>query len=165
MFNYFGFTEQLFQTLYILNTSISKEKIVCRVPCRFVKISEDRLYGLENVKIENQDIQVSSKERTMIDLLYYNKPVGGIQPAAEIFFQIVKRKKCDIKKLVEYAAKFPNVTVRKWAGVLLEKAGIAEMLLKPLARSVENTALSSLGKSRKGKLNKKWKAIINDSQE
>ena len=165
MFNYYGFTEQLFQTLYILNTSTSKEKNICRVPCKFVKISEDRMYGLENIKIENQDILVSSKERTMIDLLYFNKPVGGIRPAAEIFSQIVKRKKCDIKKLVEYAVKFPNVTVRKWTGVLLEKAGIAEVLLKPLAKSVENTAISSLGKSRKGTLNKKWKAIINDSQK
>ena len=165
MFNYYGFTEQLFQTLYILNTSISKEKIICRVPCRFVKISEDRLYGLEGVKIENQEILVSSKEKTMIDLLYFNKPVGGIQPATEIFSQIVKRKKCDIQKLVEYATKFPNVTVRKWTGVLLEKAGIAEALLKPLAKSVKNTALSSLGKSRKGKLSKKWKAIINASQQ
>ncbi|MBI4398155.1 MAG: hypothetical protein HY586_03425 [Candidatus Omnitrophica bacterium] len=165
MFNYYGFTEQLFQTLYILNTSISKEKIICRVPCRFVKISESRMYGLGAVKIEGQDIFVSSKEKTMIDLLYFNKPVGGIQPAAEIFSGIVKRKKCDIKKLVEYAVKFPNVTVRKWAGVLLENAGIAGALLKPLAGSVENTAISSLGKSRKGRLNKKWKAIINDSQK
>src|SRR3989338_1222763 len=81
MFNYYGFTEQLFQTLYILNTSISKEKIICWTPCKFVKISEDRMYGLEAVKIEGQDIFVSSKERTMIDLLYFNKPVGGIQPA------------------------------------------------------------------------------------
>lgn len=165
MFNYYGFTEQLFQTLYILNTSISKEKIICRVSCRFLKISEDRIYGLENIKIESQDVLISSKERTMIDLLYFNKPVGGIQPAAEIFSQIVKRKKCDIKKLVEYAVKFPNVTVRKWTGVLLENAGIAEALLKPLAKSVENTSLSSLGKSRKGTLNKKWKVIVNDSQQ
>lgn len=164
-FNYYGFTEQLFQTLYILNTSISKEKNICGVPCKFVKVSEGRMYGLENIKIENQDILISSKERTMVDLLYFNKPVGGIQPAAEIFSKIVNNKKCDIKKLVEYAARFQNVTVRKRVGVLLENARISEALLKPLARSVENTALSSLGKSRRGTLSKKWRAIINDSQE
>ncbi len=165
MFNYYGFTEQLFQTLYVLNTSINLERMICGAACRFVKISEDRMYGLENIKIESQDILVSSKERTMIDLFYFNKPVGGIQPAENIFSRIIKSKKCDVKKLVEYAARFPNVTVRKRVGVLLENARISEALLKPLARSVENTALSSLGKSRKGKLNKKWKAIINDSQE
>jgi len=165
MFNYYGFTEQLFQTLYILNTSISKEKIICGTPCKFVKISEDRMYGLEAVKIEGQDIFVSSKERTMIDLLYFNKPVGGIQPAENIFSRIVKSKRCDVKKLIGYAVRFPNVTVRKRVGVLLENTGISEALLKSLARSVKNTALSSLGKSRKGKLSKKWKAIINDSQQ
>ena len=165
MFNYYGFTEQLFQTLYVLNTSINLERVICGVACRFVKISEGRMYGLETIKIENQDILVGSKEKTMIDLLYFNKPVGGIQPAAKIFSEIVKRKKCDAKKLVEYAARFPNVTVRKRVGVLLENAGIAETLLKPLVRSVKNTSLSSLGKSRKGRLSKKWKVIINDSQQ
>lgn len=165
MFNYYGFTEQLFQTLYILNTSMRKEKNICGVSCKFLKILEDRMYGLETVKIEGQDIRVSSKERTMIDLLYFNKPVGGIQPAESIFSEIVKKKKCDIKKIIEYAIRFPNVTVRKRTGVLLENAGISKVLLKPLAKSVENTALSSFGKSRKGKLNKKWNAIINDSRE
>lgn len=163
MFNYYGFTEQLFQTLYVLNTAVNKEKNICRVPCKFVKISDDRMYGLETEKIEGQDIFFSSKERTMIDLLYFNNPVGGIQPAQEIFSEIVKKKKCDIEKLIEYAVKFPNVTVRKRVGVLLEKIGISEALLKPLAKSIENTALSSLGKTRKGTLNKKWKAIVNDS--
>jgi predicted transcriptional regulator of viral defense system len=165
MYNFYGFTEQLFQTLYILNTSISKEKVICGVPCKFAKISEDRMYGLEPVKIEGQDILVSSKERTMIDLLYFNKPVGGIETAVEIVSRIVTSKKCDTQKLVEYALRFPNITIRKRVGVLLEKTGIPEVLLKSLAKSVENTALSSFGKSRKGEISKKWKAIIDDSQQ
>lgn len=164
MFNYYGFTEQLFQTLYVLNTSMSKEKIICRFPCKFVKIPEGRLYGLETIKIQSTDVVISAKERTLIDLLYFNKPVGGVQPASKIFSQTVKDKKCDIKKLVAYAVRFPIVTVRKRIGVLLENAGIAGALLKPLAKSVENTAISSLGTSREGRLNKKWKVIINDSQ-
>lgn len=165
MFNYYGFTEQLFQTLYVLNTSIRKEKNICGIPCKFLKILEDRMYGLETVKIEGQDIRVSSKERTMIDLLYFNKPVGGIQAAEDIFSELVSKKKCDIEKLIEYAVRFPNVTVRKRTGVLLENAGIPDALLKPLAKSVEDTALSSLGKTRKGTLNKKWRAIVSDSRE
>lgn len=165
MFNYYGFTEQLFQTLYILNTSMSKEKIICGLPCKFVKIANSRLYGLETINIQGRDAVISSKERTLIDLLYFNKPVGGIQPASNIFSQRIKDKKCDIRKLVEYAARFPIVTVRKRIGVLLEKAGTPQALLRPLARSVQNTAISSLGKSRKGRLDKKWNVIIDDSQQ
>lgn len=165
MFNFYGFTEQLFQTLYVLNTSIRKEKNICGVSCKFLKILEDRMYGLETVKIEGQDIRVSSKERTMIDLLYFNKPVGGIQPAEDIFSELVSKNKCDIKKLIECAVRFPNVTVRKRVGVLLEKIKISETLLKPLVKSVGNTSISSLGKTRKGMINKKWRAIVSDSRE
>ena len=49
MLNYYGFTEQLFQTLYVLNTSINLERMICGTACRFVKISE----GLETARIQN----------------------------------------------------------------------------------------------------------------
>lgn len=49
---------------------------------------------------------VSSKERTLIDLIYFNRPVGGIEAAGEIFRRFVTEKKCNVKKLVECADKF-----------------------------------------------------------
>lgn len=164
MFNYYGFTEQLFQTMYVLNTAMSKEKIICGLSFKFIKIPENRMYGLETIKIRDADVIISSKERTLIDLLYFSKPVGGIKSAGRIFFQTIEEKKCDIKKLVEYAARFPKVTTRKRAGVLLEDAGISDSVLKPLIKSVATTAVSSLTGSRKGRLSKKWKVIVNDPQ-
>lgn len=164
MFNYYGFTEQLFQIVYVLNTSANKEKIICGLSYRFLKVPGNRMYGLETIKVRDNEVIISSKERTLIDLLYFNKPVGGIDSAGKIFAQIVGDKKCNIKKLVEYAARFPNVTTRKRTGVLLEGSGISDLILKPLIKSVEKTSISSLNGSRKGNLNKKWKVIINDSQ-
>jgi len=164
MFNYYGFTEQLFQTVYVLNTSVSKEKIICGISYRFLKIPESRMYGLETIKIRDSEVIISSRERTLIDLLYFNKPVGGIDSANKIFVQVVKDKKCNIEKLIDYTACFPNVTTRKRIGILLERLGISDLILKPIIKSVEKTSISSLGDSRKGNLNKKWKVIINDSR-
>ena len=165
MFNYFGLTEQLFQTVYVLNTSIRMERIICGISYKFIKIPEKRMYGLETIKVKDVDVNISSKERTLIDLLYFNKPVGGISGAVEIVTQIMKEKKCDIKKLVEYAARFPNITTRKRIGVILERMGVCDAALKPLIKSVKDTAICSLNRSRKGKLNKKWRVIVNDSQK
>jgi len=163
MFNSYGFSEQIFQTMYVLNTSFSKQKSICGILFKFLKIRENRMYGIKSIKIKERDVMISDKERTLIDLLYFNKPVGGIFVASEIFKRMVQNKQCNMKKLIGYASKFPNVTIRKRIGVLLESAGINELDLRPLARSVKNTAISSLGKTRKGRVSRKWRVIIDAS--
>ncbi len=165
MFNYYGFTEQFFQTVYVLNTAMRMERIICSISYKFIRVSDNRMYGQEVIKVKNMDVSVSSKERTLIDLLYFNKPVGGINNAVQIFRQIVTEKKCDIMKLVEYTARFPNITTRKRIGLILDDLGISDAILDPLIESVQETAISSFNGSRKGKLNKIWRIIINDSQE
>ncbi|MBU4478939.1 MAG: hypothetical protein KKH34_07650 [Candidatus Omnitrophica bacterium] len=165
MFNYYGFTEQLFQTVYVLNTTMRMERIICGVSYKFIKVPENRIYGQEVIKVKDTDVVVSSKERTLIDLLYFNKPVGGINSAVLVFKQIVEEKKCDIKKLVEYATRFPNITTRKRIGLILDELGTVDTTLSLLIKSVKKTAVSSFNGSRKGKLNKIWRVIVNDSQK
>ncbi len=165
LFNYYGFTEQLFQTVYVLNTAVRKEKIICGISYKFIRIPENRFYGLETIKVKDADVIISSKERTLIDLIYFNKPVGGIKNAEAVLRQFVMEKKCDIKKLVEFAARFPIIKTRKRIGLVLEGSNVTDALLKPLTNSVKKTAVSTFTGSRKGTLNKKWRVIINDSQK
>ena len=63
LFNYYGFTEQLFQTVYVLNTAVRKEKIICGISYKFLRIPENRFYGLETIKVKDADVIISSKER------------------------------------------------------------------------------------------------------
>jgi len=165
MYNYYGFTEQLFQTVYVLNTTKRMENIICGLSYKFIKILENRMYGIEKIKVKDEEVNISSKERTLIDLIYFNKPVGGIIGASKIFKEIVNNNKCDTKKLVEYAVCFPNIKTRKRIGLILDDAGISENILKPLVKSIEKTSVISLNGSRKGTLNKKWRVIVNDSRK
>ena len=105
----------------------------------------------------------AQKERTLIDLIYFNRPVGGIKTASEILRRFVSEKKCDIKKLIEYTIKFSGVKTKKVIGFNLEQAGVSDNMLKPLEKSVKNTSLISLTDSRKGSINKRWKIITNPS--
>lgn len=162
MFNYYNFTDQQFQTVYVLNTRISGARTIAGLSFKFTKISPDKMYGLEKIRIKDKEVIVSSKERTLVDLIYYNKPVGGIDEAATILERFVKEKKCDIKKLTEFAVQFPVIKTRKRIGVSLEKIGISETLLKSLEKSVKGTSLISFSSSRKGKINERWRAIVSD---
>jgi len=165
MFNYYGFIGQLFQTVYVLNTTKRMEKVICGLSFKFIKIMENRMYGIEKIKVKDEKINISSKERTLIDLIYFNNPVGGIINASKIFTKIALSNKCDIKKLVEYAVCFPNIKTRKRIGLILDDAGVPENILKPLIKSIEKTSIGSLSGSRKGTLNKKWRVIVNDSRK
>ncbi|MBA4419163.1 MAG: hypothetical protein C0392_14840 [Syntrophus sp. (in: bacteria)] len=96
--------------------------------------------------------------------LYEDKEVDkAIKKAVEIMARMVKEKGCNIGKLVEYASLFPNATVRKRIGVVLEGLGIGKTTLTPLAESVEKTAVSPFTGSRKGTLNKTWRIIVDAS--
>jgi predicted transcriptional regulator of viral defense system len=165
MFNYYGFTEQIFQTVYVINTSLCKEKRVCGIAYQFVKVPEKRMYGTEKIKVQGVAVPVSSKERTLVDLIYFNKPVGGVAPAVQILKDIVERKQCDVGRLVEMASRFPNITTRKRIGVTLEEIGVGSAVLKPLIKSVKKTAISSLNGSRKGDLDTTWRVIIGDPRK
>ncbi|HAZ10302.1 MAG TPA: hypothetical protein DCY56_04265 [Candidatus Omnitrophica bacterium] len=161
MFNYYNFTDQQFQAVYVLNTTLSRERTIAGLSFKFTKIPSNRLYGLEKINIKGGEVIVSSKERTLVDLIYYNKPVGGIEAAIEIFGRFVKEKKCDIKKLIEYTIRFPKIKTRKRIGLILEKAGVSDSILKPLEKSVKNTSLISFSNSRKGTKNERWRVIVN----
>ena len=165
MFNYYGFIEQLFQVVYVINTSLCRERDITGITYKFVKVPENRLYGLESIKIENTEVMISTRERTLVDLIYFNKPVGGIIPATQIFKRIAGKKECNMNKLIEYASKFPNITTRKRIGLILESVGVKKNLLRPLIKSVENTAIISLNGSRRGPINKTWGVISGASRK
>ncbi|MBI5206546.1 MAG: hypothetical protein HY934_02030 [Candidatus Firestonebacteria bacterium] len=165
MYNYYNFTEQLFQVIYILNTSLQRGKKICGIEFVFLRVTKGRMYGLEKINIEGKDVIISSLERTLVDLVYFNKPVGGIKNALEIARCEIKKDRFDVRKFIRFAAKFPNIKTRKRIGVLLEEMGYSNEDLIPLEKSIKNTAISSFISSFKGKLNKRWKVIINDTQK
>lgn len=163
MYNYYGFTDQIFQVMYVLNTAIQREKVVGNMRLRMAKIPESRMYGIEEIKISDAEVLVSDRERTLVDLIYFPEPVGGMKRAFEILKEQVKGRKVDIARLMRYALKFPYNSTAKRIGYALEKAGLNKKSLAPLLKVARKTSLINLypSKSRKGKINKNWMVIEN----
>lgn len=161
MFNSYGLTGQIPQTTFLINTSLSGERIMNGLAYKFIKVKEEYMYGtVEQELSDGTKILVSDKERTMVDFVYK----WGIVIAKEKIEEVIKKKECDIDKFISYALHFPRVTVRKCIGVILDKAGISEKLTNPLYETIKNTSLTSANyKSFAGNINKKWKIIINDT--
>jgi predicted transcriptional regulator of viral defense system len=165
MYNYYGFTDQLFQIMYILNTSLQREKAIGSMRFKMVKISQKRMYGLEKIRVKDAGVVVSDRERTLVDLVYFPEPIGGMEKAFEILKEQVRSRKIDTAKLIKYALKFPDNSTIKRIGFVLEKAGLNDKVLMPLLKVAKRTSLINLypSKSRKGKINRKWMVIENAS--
>ncbi len=63
MYNYYGFTDQLFQVMYILNTSLQKAKAIGSMRFKMVRISPKRMYGLEKIRVKDAGVVRSDREK------------------------------------------------------------------------------------------------------
>lgn len=165
MYNYYGFTDQIFQTFYVLNTSYQRERVICGIPFKLLKVSSKRMYGLEKLIISGSEIIVSDRERTLVDMIYYPDPIGGFKKAFEILEEQISSGKFDIKKFIKYTTSFPNISTQKRIGFVLDKCSTAKKMLWSLEKNINKTSLITLygSRSRKGRIDKKWKVIIDAS--
>ena len=68
-YHYWGFTEQIPQTVFVLNTKRSYKKTIGHIRYEAVKISKEKYYGVQKIKVENQEVCISDKERTLVDFI------------------------------------------------------------------------------------------------
>ena len=96
-----------------------------------------------------------------MDFIY--KPMGSWANVESIIRE--QLKEISVEKLIKYLVRFPVVSVRKRTGLMLQRLGISQKILSPLQCSIgkKNTyiAFNPFIKSRKGKVNREWKVIIN----
>ena len=160
-YNYWGLTEQVPQTVFILNTQKGLKKIIGKVAYSAVKISSKKIYGLDKINIEDEIVFISDRERTLVDFIY--KPMGAWANVESLIGE--QLKEISVEKLIRYLVRFPIVSVRKRAGLMLQRLGISQKILSPLQCSIgnENTYITfnPFIKSRKGKVNREWKVILN----
>ncbi len=161
MYNYWGLTEQIPQTVFVLNTKKSCKKIIGNVRYEAVKIDQKKYYGIEKIKIDQQEVCISDRERTLVDFIY--NPIGSFENIETVLKDNIK--KINLDKFIRYLGQFPVVSVRKRAGYLLEKLGCKTLFLSKLKKTIGNeqtyVVLDPTNRSRKGKVSKEWRIIVN----
>lgn len=161
MYNYWGFTEQVPQTVFILNTGKNAKKLINNVKYEALKIDEKRYFGVQKIKIEGEEVCISDKERTLVDFIY--NPTGSFDNIKTVLKGNLS--KINTSKFIKYLIRFPVISVRRRAGFYLESLGCGNPLLKKLKKSIGDretyAVLDPANKSRKGKINKEWKIIVN----
>lgn len=161
MYNYWGFTEQVPQTVFVLNTRKSCSKVIGNVKYKAVKIDKKKYYGIQKIKIDDEFICISDKERTLIDFIY--NPICSFENIKKILKENLSSINLD--KLIKYLIRFPVISVRKRAGYMLENINCPVFYLNKLKRTIKEqnsyTFLDPSKTSKKGKINNDWRIIVN----
>lgn len=157
VFNSYGFIDQVAQLVHIVNDRYSMSKNIFGVGYKLIKVLPNRLYGLQKRKINNEEVIFPKKERAMIDVFeFYN---------VNRAFNILRSQmnNLDIDVLLKYVAQYPVQSIRRRIGYFLDQLSINENILNKNKIDVGEKGYSPLcyGRSNKGKINKRWRLIIN----
>lgn len=155
--NYYGFTEQIPRTVFIQTTARKKhqEVTIFGVPYKIIRIKEEKIFGIEKAWFEDIQINITSREKTIIDCLDKPQYTGGIIEVAKA----LRTEEYDKDKLVKFAQKIQNSGVIRRLGYICEFLQIPIVLPKIKTRNY--LKLDPI-LPETNELNAKWHLIINE---
>lgn len=154
--NYYGLTEQIPTTVFIqtITRKFNTNPEVFGVQYKIVKIKKEKVFGIRKEWIEETQINITDKEKTIIDCLDKPQYCGGIIEVAKA----LKNNKFDRKKLEDYAQRIGNSGVLRRLGYLCELLNIKIKLPKLNTR---NYLLLDPTMPEKDTKNARWRLLIN----
>lgn len=154
--HYYGFTEQIPGTVFVQTPARKKKNQmeIFGVNYQIVRVKKEKFYGIRKEWIEETPVNVTEKEKTIIDCLDKPHYAGGIIEVAKA----LKNSSLDINRLTEYALKIDNFAVVRRLGYLSERMEIPINLPLPLSKKY---LLLDPAMPAKGKNDPKWRLIIN----
>ena len=154
--NYHGLTEQVPITVFIQTIARKKrqELTIFGVRYKIIRVLENKIFGMEKIWFEETPIDITNREKTIIDCLDKPQYCGGIIEVAKA----LKTDNLDLKKLAIYSTKIGNSGVIRRLGYLCDILKIPVTLPKV---KVKNYLLLDPTLPRSGHTNAKWRLIIN----
>ena len=154
--HHYGLTEQIPSTVFVQTTKRKKrqEMEIFGVRYRIVRIKEDKFFGIGRVWIDEAEISMTDREKTIVDCLDKPEHCGGVIEVAKA----IEKGRFDMRKLEKYALKMDNSGVVRRLGYLCEMFGLDVEVPKP---DVRNYLLLDPTMPKKGKRSARWRLILN----
>jgi predicted transcriptional regulator of viral defense system len=155
--NFYGLTEQIPNTVFLQTTSRKKKQVteIFGVRYRIIRIKEEKFFAIRKEWIEHTQVNITNKEKTIIDCLDKPQYCGGIVEVAKALRYGGELNK---KKILDYAQKLNNSGVIRRLGYLCDLFGIDIGIPEIKTR---NYLLLDPTMPHEGTKNAKWRLIIN----
>lgn len=154
--NHYGLTEQIPATVFIQTTSRKKKQKlnIFGVDYQIVRISEKKFFGIKKEWMEENEIYITDREKTIVDCLDKAQYCGGVIEVAKA----LKNGDYDKEKLSQYAETIGNSGVIRRLGYLSELLDIG--IKTPLVKT-RNYLYLDPTMPKKGRKNAKWRLVVN----
>lgn len=161
--NYYGYTEQVSRTVFIASTrrKLKSALEISGVTYRFVYMSDRKFFGIAEVTLDGYPVNISEREKTMVDCLDRLEYCGGVVEVAKALWY--GRDELDFVKMARYAQKNRNRAVCQRLGYLMETLGSGSdqaIAILNVSRSNSYAPLDTLA-DRKGQYIERWKVLVN----
>ena len=158
-----GLTEQIPLTIFIQTTSRKKKQNlkIFGIPYKIIRIKPEKIFGTEKLWLDETEVLITNKEKTIIDCLDKPKYAGGIIEVAKA----LQEKSIDLEKIKDYTIKLNNSAVTRRLGYLCDKLEIPIKLdrnkIKKYLKKVRNYIPLDPTMPHRGHKNTKWQVIVN----
>ena len=165
-FNHYGFDDQIPNRIYAYNNRISGDRQVGAVEMTLIKVADARLGDTTDVVTRDGEKAIySSRTRSLVDAVYDWSRFNSLPRAYEWIRNDMITKRFDIEELVKITLRVGNTGTIRRIGMLLEREGVEEPLLRMLEQALNQTRsmipwIPSLPK--RGKFNRRWGVVINE---
>jgi predicted transcriptional regulator of viral defense system len=165
-FNFYGFSEQIPNRIYVYNNKLSCERNIGGSEFVFIKVDDNRLGGTyEFITPEGIKVVMSSKSRTLLDAVYDWSRYNTIPKAYNWIANCIEADKSFAEEFVKIVIKYGNQGTLRRIGFLLSNNNIEKKMLEMLKKKIRKS--KSIipwipAKPAKGTINKEWGIIINE---
>ena len=164
-FNRYGFDEQIPSRLYVYNDAVSGDRTIGQVELTLIKVDQERLGDTEQAETPSGDMIVySSRERTLVDAVRDWSRFDSLPRAYDWIRNDLEAERIDPSGLAKSVVRYGNLGAIRRIGAVLDQLGVAERILKRLARAL--TASSAKipivpQRPSRGTLMKRWGVVDN----
>ena len=162
--NYHGLTEQISNVVFVQTSRYKNSKKVLNIPYRFVQINSSKNFGYLTKGYGNHIYNITDVEKTILDCFDLPKYSGGYPEIIKAFYNA----KLNSRKLIRYSKKINNISVSKrlaYLAELFEKKELKDFTSYVQGIVKEKYNLFEHDGEPTGKTNKKWRLILNLSEQ
>lgn len=164
--NFYGFTEQTPLTVFVATTKRAKNREVLNTKYNFITLNKRKFFGFQPVQIGTNRINISDREKTLVDALDHSEYCGGILETAKSLWNA--RDNVSMEKIIKYAGTMGNTAIIKRLCYLMEilKLTASSQILSEMKEMI-SLGMSALDPTspKKGIYNTKWSLLLNVSKE
>jgi predicted transcriptional regulator of viral defense system len=159
--NHHGLTDQIPRTTFVATTHARHPVQVLDAEYYFVKLTNRKFFGWQEVIVEDRSVRISNPEKTIADCLDHPEHCGGIEQIARAIY--FSHEEVHLGRVVKYAKRMGNRTILKRLGLILEVTGLLSRYKELLVRFKPSTGFPRLDplSPKTGKHDSHWNLLVN----